>query len=74
MLSESGHQGLGSRIEGGQASGFAVSRYYSTYPREVERVGLGYGTKLSGYTTLDPAEDKCASLKLVPRRPDPFFL
>jgi hypothetical protein len=33
--------------------------YYGTYPREVEHVGLGYGTRLSGYTTLDPAEDRC---------------
>jgi hypothetical protein len=50
------------------------SRYYGTYLRKVERVGLGYGTRLSGYTTLDPAEDKYASPKLVPRRSDPSFL
>jgi hypothetical protein len=50
------------------------SRYYDTYPREVERAGLGYGTRLSSYITLDPAEDKYASPKSVPRRPDPSFL
>jgi hypothetical protein len=50
------------------------SRYYGAYPREVEHVGLGYGTKLSSYTTLDTAEDKNVSLKPVPRRPDPFVL
>jgi hypothetical protein len=49
-------------------------RYYDAYPREVERVGLGYETRLSGYTTLDPAEDKYVSLKPVPGRPDPSFL
>jgi hypothetical protein len=50
------------------------SRYYGAYAREVERVGLGYETRLSGYTTLDSAEDKNVSLKPVPRRPDPFIL
>jgi hypothetical protein len=29
------------------------SRYYDTHRRMVERAGLGYGTRLSGYTTLD---------------------
>jgi hypothetical protein len=49
-------------------------RYYGAYPREVEHVGLGYGTRLSGYTTLDPAKDECVSLKPVPGRPNPSFL
>jgi hypothetical protein len=49
-------------------------RYYGTYHREIERVGLRCGTSLSGYTTLDPAKDECVSLKPVPRRPDPSFL
>jgi hypothetical protein len=29
------------------------SKYYGARPRAVERAGLGYGTKLSGYTTPD---------------------
>ena len=28
-------------------------RYYGTRPREVENADLGYGTRLSGYTTPD---------------------
>ena len=28
-------------------------RYYGTRPREVEHAGLGYGTRLSGYTAPD---------------------
>jgi hypothetical protein len=65
----------GPKFKDWRGPGFRVrnSRYYSTYLREVERVGLGYGTKLSGYTSLDPTEDKCASLKPVPRRSDPFL-
>jgi hypothetical protein len=71
MLSESGHQGLCLRIGGFQR---CASRYFGAYPRDVERVVLGYGTRLSGYTTLDPAKHECISLKPVPRRPHPFFL
>jgi hypothetical protein len=29
------------------------SKYLGTHHRVVERVGLGYGTKLNGYTALD---------------------
>jgi hypothetical protein len=63
-------------LKDGRGPDFRIhsSRYYGTYPREVERAGLGYGTRLSGYTTLDPAEGKYASPKPVPRRPDPSFL
>jgi hypothetical protein len=52
MLSESEHQSLGFKDRRGPDFRIHGSRYYSTYLREVERVGLGYGTRLSGYTTL----------------------
>jgi hypothetical protein len=60
-------------VQGLKGPGFWVrgSRYYGAYSREVEHVGLGYGTRLSGYTALDPAEDEHISLKPVPRKLDP---
>jgi hypothetical protein len=73
MLSESEQQDLGFKVRRGPDFRVHGSRYYGTYLREVERVGLEYGTRLSGYTILDPTEDKYASPKPVSRRPDPFF-
>jgi hypothetical protein len=57
----------GPRFKDQRGSDFQIriSRYYGSYPREVERVDLGCGTRLSGYTTMDPAEDKYTSLKSV---------
>jgi hypothetical protein len=47
-------------------------RYYGTHPKEAGHVGLGYGTRLSGYATLDPSKGRARFPEASTQEAGPF--